>query len=61
MIRALYFFGEAESAGKLVELFVRSLEAGEFDRRIRALEEIARRQDAGRAEEGRVTRKTPKA
>ena len=35
--------GEAESAAKLVELFVRSLEAGEFDRRIKALEETARR------------------
>lgn len=35
--------GEAESAEKLVELFVRSLEAGEFDRRIKALEETARR------------------
>ena len=33
--------GEAESVGKLVELFVRSLEAGEFERRIRALEERA--------------------
>jgi hypothetical protein len=35
--------GEAESAAKLVELFVRTLEAGEFDRRIRALEETARK------------------
>jgi hypothetical protein len=35
--------GEAESAAKLVELFVRTLEAGEFDRRIRALEETAGR------------------
>jgi hypothetical protein len=35
--------GEAESAAKLVELFVRSLEAGEFDTRIRVLEETARK------------------
>jgi hypothetical protein len=35
--------GEAESAAKLVELFVRSIEAGEFDRRIKSLEEAARR------------------
>jgi hypothetical protein len=37
--RIIPALGEAESAAKLVELFVRSLEAGEFDRRIKALEE----------------------
>jgi len=41
--------GEAESVAKLVELFVRSLEAGEFDRRIRALEETADDRYVGRA------------
>jgi hypothetical protein len=41
--------GEAESAAKLVELFVRSLEAGEFDRRLRALEETAGDRYVGRA------------
>jgi hypothetical protein len=35
--------GEAESVAKLVELFVRSLEAGEFERRLGALEELARK------------------
>jgi hypothetical protein len=35
--------GEAESAAKLVELFVRTLEAGEFERRIRSLEEAAQK------------------
>jgi hypothetical protein len=35
--------GEAESAAKLVELFVRTLEAGEFDWRIKALEESTRK------------------
>jgi hypothetical protein len=34
---------EAESAAKLMELFVRALETGDFDRRIKALEETARR------------------
>jgi hypothetical protein len=41
--------GEAESVAKLVELFVRSLEAGEFDRRLRALEETASDRYVGRA------------
>jgi hypothetical protein len=34
--------GEAESAGRLVESFVRALEAGEHEQRLRALEEKAR-------------------
>jgi hypothetical protein len=34
--------GMIATASKLVELFVRSLEAGEFDPRIRALEETTR-------------------
>ena len=33
--------GEAESASALVERFVRTIEAGEFERRLRALEETA--------------------
>jgi hypothetical protein len=41
--------GEAESVAKLVELFVRSLEAGEFERRIRGLEETAGVRYVGRA------------
>jgi hypothetical protein len=41
--------GEAESVARLVELFVRSLEAGEFDRRIRGLEERASDRYVGRA------------
>jgi hypothetical protein len=40
--------GEAESVVKLVELFVRSLEASEFERRIRALEERAGDRYVGR-------------
>jgi hypothetical protein len=41
--------GEAESVAKLVELVVRSLEVGEFERRIRALEEMAGDRYVGRA------------
>jgi hypothetical protein len=41
--------GEAESVAKSVELFVRSIEAGEFDRRIKALEETASDRYVGRA------------
>jgi hypothetical protein len=41
--------GEAESVAKLVELFVRSLEAGELERRLRALEETASDRYVGRA------------
>ena len=35
--------GEAETASALVERFTRSLEAGEFEKRLRALEEENRR------------------